>query len=233
MQFTEAKLFAYAGNELDPLDTGVLEDMMAAEPELARRAVAALLQRRLGRAAAGSVVPRPMKPASRAVPGGRSRVFRDFATTGPASMWPVTAGIAVLALVGLGYVVVQSAGSDTGSVGLGQIQSAGLQSALEGIPTGGSDDLRGGKFRAIASFVAGDGSLCREFSLTGRSGRGDAVACRHSLGWTVTFAVLEPPGGADYLPADGDDTMSTYLRSVGSGKPLTGPAEIQLLGEKP
>ena len=40
MLFTEAKLRAYAGNELDAPDVGALEDRMAVEPDLARRAEA-------------------------------------------------------------------------------------------------------------------------------------------------------------------------------------------------
>ena len=47
MLFTDAKLKAYAGNELDLPDAGALEVMMAAEPQLARRAVFALVERRL------------------------------------------------------------------------------------------------------------------------------------------------------------------------------------------
>jgi len=231
MPFTEAKLWAYAGNELDAFDVGALEDRMAAEPELARRAVLALLQRRLGAPAAGSaMLGRGGTTASRSALGERAQAPAPHALLGPLNPWPIGAGLAAaLLLVGIGYFAGQEAVPGAGMIRLGELRNAAVQTALERIPTGGVENLRDGRFRAVTSFIAADGSVCRQFSLADGSGASNAVACRRGKAWAVTFALLEPSGGGDYLPADGDDPIGAYLQGLGASRPLTESAEKELL----
>ena len=235
MLFTEAKLRAYAGNELDAPDVGALEDRMAAEPDLARRAVLALLQHRLGAPAAGpAMLARGALAANRAAPAARAQAPAPHARPGPWNAWPIGAGMAAaLLLIGIGYFAGRETVPGAGMIGVGDLRNAALQTALERVPTGGVENLRDGRFRAVASFITADGSLCRQFSLTDRSGAGNAVACRRGKAWAVTFALLEPSGGADYAPADGDDPIGTYLQGLGASRPLAEPAEKDLLQGSP
>lgn len=230
MLFTEAKLRAYAGNELDAPDAGALEDMMAAEPELARRAVTALLQRRLGEPGVASAMRRGGGiSANRAAPGERARVAAH-ALLGSLNGWPIGAGLAAaLLLVGMGYFAGEETAPGVGKIGLGKLGNTAVQAALEQIPAGGVENLRSGKFRAVASFIAADGSLCRQFRLADDSGASNAVACRRGKAWAVTFALLERSGGADYVRTDADDPIGDYLQGLGASPALTESAEKDLL----
>ena len=178
-QFTEAKLLAYADNELDPSDVGVIEDMMAMEPELARRAVVARLQRRLGGPAADRIAPPHGNTGFRPAPSGSVAGSAQRPAIDLSRSWPVAAGIAAILLVGIGYVAGQSAAPGGAPINLGQIENRSVQSALNRVPTGGSEAVSGGKV-VIGLFIAADGSLCREFSLAAplrrqRCGRPAAV----------------------------------------------------------
>jgi hypothetical protein len=219
MLLTETKLLAYAGNELDPREVDAIEAAMAAEPEFARRAVLAVLQRRLATPANGA--------ARLLGPGEAGR-----ATTAPSRpagwrvLWPIAAGFA-FAVIGAILYLAAPPRADA-AIGLGRIADPPLQAALDRIPTGADDELPRGKFRGIASFAVADGRLCREFSLSRDATASDAVACRWGNAWTVTFALLESAAD-DYAPAGGGDAMAAYLQGLGAGPPLTEPVERKLL----
>jgi hypothetical protein len=230
MLFTDAKLRAYAGNELDLPDAGALEVMMAAEPDLARRAVFALVERRLGqpgfgrRPDADPGIPRMQPVAS---PRRRLSTISDFAGR-PAAL-PIAAGLAAAMLfAGVGYLAGQSS-RPGGPIRLGRVEDLALRGALDRVPTGGVQNLRDGTFRLVGSFITSNGAFCREFSFAGNVGESQAVGCRHGKDWTVAFAVLEPSDGGDYTPADGSDSIGAYLQSLGAGRPLTESVESELL----
>ena len=230
MLFTDAKLKAYASNELDLPDAGALEVMMAAEPDLARRAVFALVERRLGQAGFGK---RPNDdsgiPSRQAVAIARRRLstISDFA--GRPTALPIAAGLAAAMLfAGIGYLAGQSS-RPGGPIRLGKIEDIALRGALERVPTGGVENLRDGTLRVVGSFITGNGGFCRQFSFAGNLGRSQAIGCRQGKDWTVTFALLEPSDGADYTPADGTDSIGSYLQSLGATRPLTESVENELL----
>ena len=76
----------------------------------------------------------------------------------------------------------------------------------------------------------GNGQLCREFGLVDGSGSTDAVACRVTDGWIITFAMFEAAAGAgDYVPAGASDLIVDYLDELGVGEALTGDAEADAL----
>ena len=230
MLFTDAKLKAYAGNELDLPDAGALEVMMAAEPDLARRAVFALLERRLGQPGFGR---RPntdsglLRTQPVASPRRRLSTISDFAGR-PAAL-PIAAGLAAAMLfAGIGYLAGQSSRA-SGPIMLGRIEDLALRGALERVPTGGVENLRDGMLRVVGSFITGNGAFCRQFSFAGNLGKSQAVGCRYGKDWTVAFALLEPSDGADYAPADGTDSIGSYLQSLGATRPLTESVENELL----
>jgi hypothetical protein len=233
MLLTDAKLKAYAGNELDLPDTGVLEVMMAAEPDLARRAVVALVERRLSEPVSGGLpLESPRVASLRLAADGATAAALPFVLRRPIAL-PIGAGLAAALLcAGIGYVAGQ-ASAPAGPVSLGRIENSAVHAALDRVPTGGTEKLRDGTFRAVASFISGRGALCREFSLAADSGTSQVVACRHRTDWTVGFALVEPADGADYAPADGSDAIGAFLQSLGATHPLTESAEKDLLGQSP
>jgi hypothetical protein len=230
MLFTDAKLKAYAGNELDLPDAGALEAMMAAEPDLARRAVLALVERRLGQPGFGR---RPnadsANPPLQSVTSPRRRLstISDFAGR-PAAL-PIAAGLAAAMLfAGIGYLAGQSS-RPSGPIRLGKVEDLAVRGALDRVPTGGVQNLRDGTLRVVGSFITGNGAFCRQFSFNGNLGESQAIGCRHGKDWTVAFALLEPSDGADYAPADGTDSIGSYLQSLGATRPLTESVENELL----
>jgi hypothetical protein len=230
MLFTDAKLKAYAGNELDLPDAGALEVMMAAEPELARRAVFALVERRLSQAGLASVSRAdPRLAATPGVAAKRAQLSTISAFAGRAELLPIAAGLAAALLsAGIGYLAGQS-GRAASATGLEPIANAGVRTALERVPTGGIENLGDGTFRAVASFITGNGAFCRQFSFHADAGTSQAVGCRHGKDWTVVLALLEPSGDADYAPADGTDTIGAFLQTLGATHPLTESREKELL----
>ncbi len=142
---------------------------------------------------------------------------------------PIAAGLAALLLfVGIDYLADDGEGS-AGMISLGKIEDPAMRAALDRIPTGRGETLHGGAFRAIASFIAGDGAFCRQFSVAARTGTSQAVGCRNGKDWTVGFALLEPGEGVEYTPADGNDAVGAYLSSLGATRPLTEAVEKDLL----
>jgi anti-sigma factor RsiW len=169
MLFTDATLRAYAGNELDLPDADALEVMLAAEPQLARRAVLALVERRLAE-------PRTEQPSLAGVgvsaPRGLSyEAARPAFSPGvPPVILPVGVGLGTALLcVAVGFLAGQ-ASSPARPISLGTIENSGMRTALERVPTGGVEDLPDGRFRAVASFVTGAGWLLP--SIQSRAGIG-------------------------------------------------------------
>jgi hypothetical protein len=229
MLFTDAKLSAYAANELNQSDAGALEVMMSAEPALARRAVLALVERRLSEPGGERLTVDDSGAA--AVRQARSQSALSFAIGDWRPALPMAAGLAIAFLcAGISYLAGQ-ASNPASPIGIGGIESSAMQAALERVPTGGVETLRDGAFRAVGSFITGTGSLCRQFSLASGSVTRQAVACRRrSNDWEVTFPLVEPSDdGTDYTPADGTDSISAYLQSLGASRPLTGSVEQDLL----
>src|SRR4051794_6757081 len=106
MHFSDAEFQAYARGDLDYNDARILEEAMAVEPRIARRAVAALVERRLG-----------MTPAAAALAGADAARVPDTAipaaalgdsirTPSPMQSRFLPATVAVLAvlLAGSGYL---------------------------------------------------------------------------------------------------------------------------------
>lgn len=232
MQFSDAQLQAYARGDLDYNDARILEEAMAVEPRIARRAVTVLMERRLGIALpdrrSDSVGESDLELPSPAVgddlPGARGSQLR-------ANFLPLTAAAFAVLLVGAGYFAAHSSRSGADGVEVGKLASKSLVASLASVPTGSVDESGGGTFRAISSFKSSDGALCREFSFTDAAGDRHAIACREPAGWAVTFALFEPRGKNDeYVPADGNDLVNAYLTRVGAGAPLSTRAEVEALG---
>jgi hypothetical protein len=223
MMLTDEKLRAYAGNELDLPDAGALELMMAAEPDLARRAVFALVERRLAE-------PGPYGDGLRGVPAVSIKpVPPRFAIAGQPAFLPIGVGLAAAVLCGgIGYLAGQAT-SPTGPISLGAIENSAMATALGEVKTGGVEHLHDGTFRAVASFITADGTFCREFGFAANSGTSQAVACRHGKDWSVGFALLDPAQGGDYTPADGSDSVGAYLQSLGATQPVSDSVEKDLL----
>jgi len=225
MMLTDEKLRAYAGNELDLPDAGALEVMMAAEPDLARRAVFALVERRLSEPGGG----RPSPDGRWDVPAMAIKPTPRFGFAGRPAFLPIGVGLAVAIFCGgIGYLAGQAT-SPIGPISLGSIENPAMATALGEVKTGGVEHLHDGTFRAVASFITGDGTFCREFSFAANSATSQAVGCRHGKDWSVGFALLDPSQGGDYAPADGSDSMGAYLQSLGATQPVSDSLETDLL----
>lgn len=233
MHFSNSKLAAYVRDELDVDDVDAVETVMAIDPQIARRAVVALLDERLGSRV------RPIFPSSHAEPaiaiaGPRRRATEAAisASRGRNFLQFALAVFAVL-LAGSAYLAGYSSRPVAGALVMGELGSGGLQTALGGVPTGAESETSAGVFRAVSSFKSADGTLCREFTLAQSSGNRHAVACRQPQGWSVDFALVEPRTGDQYQPADGNDLIGAYLQRLGAGGPLTAKAEREALGGPP
>jgi hypothetical protein len=201
--------------------------MMASDPQVARRAVVALLDERLGNRERLSF---PSSPGEPAIAGSRRSVARAaISALRGRNFLQLALAMSAVVLVAGGYLAGYASWPVAGSLVMGEVAPGGLRTALGSVPTGAESETSAGIFRAVSSFKSADGTLCREFTLAQSSERQHAVACRQSQGWSVDFALLEQRTSDQYQPADGSDPVGAYLQRLGAGAPLAAKAEREAL----
>ena len=222
-----------------------VQQVFAAELDERRLAgVAAWIGREASRGAAG----RPNKPQIVALPGARLHM------PSPASRsnWParLAASIALLAGGGLGWLMHGSVGREASfspdlvTFGNGTLRAGGdLAKLLETTSSGRAvvaDDGHGHawELKAISSFRALDGSLCRRYEVAlGTAARFGGYACRNAEAqWLVqAHAQLnhKMPDRPGFAPASGDnaDALDAGIRAAMDGDVLEASHEAQLIAD--
>ena len=249
MSITDEMLMAYTDGELPSDEAQLVEQAIAEDGALADRAAIFADTRR---AAKDGLTPRlqdpvpdalvdtirgtaAAPPASRTPPGKVVSIFgRSIALDGPMAIWhlPVAALIALIIGATLGWLAGRGDTPIPGGLQAAALDDPEVPRALATIPSGESlETTSGNRISAIASFLSGDGQLCREFEydqvdLTTVV----SVACYQGNRWDVRFAVVaaaDPESG--YAPASSLETLDAYLIASEAGAPLSIEAEAEAL----
>ena len=263
MSFSDETLMAYASGELDEATRRAVEHAMRGDDSVARRVAQLRMAGGVRSAAFGQHAdehaPRRQMPPRRganvvqldAVRAYRAahqqtakrRGWRRWSTL----QWGALAGLLMLVLVagkfGLAYlqanwpVETPSAGPGIGSgtviVRDGMLLAQGkLQQALnEQLAGGASDD---GGARIGVTFLAGDGSYCRSFTLSGSAQDMSGLACRAGGEWHIPVLaqnVRQAPQAGGYR-ALASDTPAAVLEAIDqriAGPELDGKGEMEAL----
>ncbi|MCV9967168.1 hypothetical protein OIU34_35640 [Pararhizobium sp. BT-229] len=87
-----------------------------------------------------------------------------------------------------------------------------------------------GSMRVVSSFRSEAGEFCREFEVSLRSGRSvTSVACHTAGNWETRLTVATEPHDIGYVPAGAQETVDTYLSSIGAAGALSPTEEAQAL----
>jgi hypothetical protein len=117
---------------------------------------------------------------------------------------------------------------------LAVLESDGVRDALSALPAGARAAIPGGEIELIASFIASDSQLCREYEVEDAATARTvvAIACRSEGAWTPRFAVV---GGLDdnttFSPASSFEALDAYLTAINAGAPLGAEEEAVRLNE--
>lgn len=240
-RYDDETLMAFTDGELDPATVAEVARAAAADPAVASRI--AVFARSRAALAAEAVHPEPVPADLEA----RVRAMAVGAGARPAAargapLWQPALAAGLALAVGLGAGLILGSGRQAGApagleIALGSALPAPLAEALGRVPSGMATRLpEGGQFAPVASFMGGDGALCREFSLEAAAKTVVAVACRDGNGdggvWRARIAVAAAPAGASFQPAGGLEALDAYLATEGAGPPLSPEAEAAALASR-
>lgn len=244
--WSDETLMAYADGELDAPVAKEVEAAARADPRIAERIASFGRTRDLLKEAARARASDPLPPqleakvretlrSARAEAPDSSKVtaFRQSWERG-SNFRPTTIAASIALAAGLagGFFVAQNRDGADGLRGAA-FPTPEIAGALDTLPSGRTQDVDGGEFQAIASFMNSDGELCREFELQAPElGRMVSVACHSDTGWQQRLALIEdvaPDGG--YAPASSLEMLDIYLGSIGAGAPLSSDDEAAALRE--
>lgn len=255
---SDEMLMAFADGELTGDEARAVEAAIAADPDLAARVetfretarhLAALslaqddtlpdaLVARVRELAAASAHQAQTEPAAPVVDLAAHRARAQATTPARAPVWRMPLAASILLALGLwgGFLLGQRQDMPGGVSHLAVLDSAELDQALRGMRSGERQVLPGGgDLSLIASFLDGDGRLCREFELDREGLSGIvSVACHPgeggAAGWSTQLAILTPAGdAAGYAPASSLEVLDQYLRAIEAGPPLSADEEIAAL----
>jgi len=248
----DEKISAYLDGELDAAETAAIETEIGQSPTLAERVRRA---RELDRALASAFAPVLNEPVPQrlldlvanhpmsglaAAPASLAemRARRDAA-----SAWsrfrPWASLVAVAASLAAGFMIgTLRQPSLSGALGDGLSAASPLAAVLDSTPSGQTARTHaGGSVKPRTSFMASNGSYCREFDLQSGQASAAGVACRGQDGWRVE--VLAATGdsadrglaGHGYAMAAGSaaPAVEAALRALGAGDPLDAAGEAQAI----
>ena len=255
VHLTDEILMAFADGEVDETIRGVVEEAMAKDAEIGRRVAEYMQSRRLVQTALSSEDHLAVPPALQAavirqvlaVEGRARESVKMAATENVAEQKPpafirfyfsrntlrLAASLAAIAIaVGAFFAGQWTIGHGPADQPLiARLNSMPVKETLSTAASGQQHGLGGAELRIVATYRSGNGSICREFVLQDASGKANAVACRSSTDWNITFALFEPAQAAGYAPADDSDLMGSYLQGLKAGDPLEPPAEKEALSK--
>jgi hypothetical protein len=245
LHLTDEILMAFADGELEEPVAAAVAKAMSEDPVVAKRIVEFQQSRRLTRSFFSSALATDVPSELHDAVAAQIRDFEgakssgdERPSTGPKHREPrqessfrrmaLAASVAAVA-AGVGYFAGQYKAERSAGL-MARLEDPLVQKVLSGNPSGSEAELPTGRMRVISTYRLADGSLCREFKLTGSVGVAEAVACR-SREWRVTLALANSAPNAEYVPSGGDDMVAAYLQNVGAGQPLVDAAEVKALAE--
>jgi len=144
----------------------------------------------------------------------------------------LAASLALAVGLGTGFGIGWNASPDgSESLGVALLDAEGLSGALSEMASGERRTLDSGEVAVIASFLSGDGALCREFEFDSASGGTIvSVVCRDGAGWDTRLAVAAASSDeTGYAPASSLDTLESYLSAIEAGPALSAEDEAAML----
>lgn len=143
---------------------------------------------------------------------------------------PLAASIALLIGLGAGQMFLQT--SETTIAGQSILDEPGVVAALASLPSGTREPLdSGAQMALVATFLDGNGGLCREFEYDQPSGMTTvAVACKDDTDWQMQLAIAAGSSTQGYAPALSLDALDAWLNATGTAAPLSAQEEAVLLG---
>lgn len=261
MSFSEETLMAYASGALDDATRRAVEHAMRNDDSLARRVAQLRTERGVRSVAFGQQHGDDGAPQRQTMPRRSANVVQLDAVRAYRAAhqqaakrrgwrrwtyleWGALAGVLVLVLVAgkFGFAYLQAnwpvetpsmnpgAGGGTVIARDGMLGAQGrLLQALNGQPGGGASE--DGGVRIGVSFVAGDGSYCRSFTLSGSAQEMSGLACRAGDEWHIPVLaqnVKQAPQAGSYR-ALSSDTPAAVLEAI--DQRIAGP-ELDSKGEQ-
>jgi hypothetical protein len=242
LHLTDEILMAFADGELDEPVAAAVARVMAQDHVVAKKIIDFQQSRRLTRSVFASTLSTDVPVELQAAISAQIQAFEAGSSEREKSKLPEAKSVrfrrsygftkvalaASLAAVGvaIGYFLGSHARLEGGE--MARLEDPLIRQELSRLETGREVEMGIGRFRVVSTYRLADGSLCREFRLRSASSTANAVACRADE-WTVTFALTEPAGGAEYMPSSGGDLMEIYLQHLGAGEPLDRESELKAL----
>jgi hypothetical protein len=154
----------------------------------------------------------------------RARIFRPVALA--ASFAAVVAGVG-------GYLAGSSRTDTNPQLALvtGQTVPDQLSQTLSKELTGFEAETGSERVRIIATAIAQDGAVCREFELDSLASSETlaGIACRRANEWRLEITVAAAASSGGFAPASSLSALDSYLQAIGAGEPLTPEQEKQTL----
>jgi hypothetical protein len=226
---SDERFFAWLDGELDPAEAAAIDQLVAADPELQRKAEA---HRALGstlRAAFDPIVQAPVPDRLTAAAEPRAAEVIDLATrrerrqVWAPMQWAAMAATLALGLVTGSMINTSSSGPiarENGElVASGELEAA-LYTRLASAPA--RDGARIG-----LTFRDANGGLCRSFTDGGTAG----LACHQSGDWRIRglFQSGEGQQGEFRMAAGQDPRLAELISSAMAGEPLGAAEERKAL----
>lgn len=246
-EFGDETLMAFVDGELDAAGAAWVERAMATDADVAAR-VAVFRRTRdalteAARSRADEQVPEALMDKVRATLDAAktaetaSNVVPFGQASAPVVGWRMAVAASVVLVAGVlgGLILSQGVGSraETG-LRFADLDQSGFADALASVPSGERLGIAGGEIAPIASFLNGDGALCREFEYDGTGGATVvAVSCRVNGRWDMRFAVAAGSAEDGYAPASSLETLDAYLAASEAGAPMSPDEEAAALGALP
>ena len=215
MMMDDEKFFAWLDGELDAAEADAVAALVAAEPDLRRKADAhRRLKARLGEAFAPIAVAIPTP--SNVVNLAEVRARRSLPSM---AQWAAMAATLVLGLATGSMMTGGSQGPVSSEAGQ-LMASAGLDRALD--TQLASAPASAGPIIGL-TFRDSGGAVCRSFT----DGSAQGLACRHGNGWRIRglFQAGEGQSGAFRMAAGPDPALAALVDSIIAGEPFDASAE--------
>ena len=215
---SDERFFAWLDGELDPAEAAAIDELVAADPELQRRAEAhRSLGAKLG-AAFGPVASAPVPERLRNAAAPREAEVIDFSARRARPAWGAIQWAAMAATLVIGFVGGTSINNPSGPIAreAGQLVASGdLEQALyTRLASAPADEGA----RIGLTFRDSAGNLCRSFTDEGTAG----LACHQDGDWRVRGLFQAGEGQqSDFRMAAGPDPrLASLIDSAMAGEPL-------------
>jgi hypothetical protein len=244
IEITDELLVAYVDDQLDDAQRAMVSATLDRDPPLCRRAEEMRLARDLLREAfplqpAATVPVRILEAEKRLAAACAQHLPRARRAVRVNLKYVVAAAVVLCAVGAATYLAWRAGGERAGALAtaVGPIDPGNpLHGLLESTPSAQIVNVteHDAALRAILTFRAKDGRICREFEIVARSGASTGVACRGDGHWrteVLLSTAAAPPSSQYYTPAAGseDAGIDAVVDRLIQGDPLSVEEEAQVL----